>query len=148
MQHQRTRIALNPLITRDGVQAVIWKDDLVHVLTKPGGEITLDAPGVLWRASAEAAFNVLDASVMLNKVANPADYINEAIIFAPVDHIEVLIGNYRCRVGRAKDRNRTYVMAVVEKNHPVIKSFARMLRGALKRIEKVDAAAQKAATAI
>ena len=135
---------LGPLIKKDGIEAVVWcerghvpgQESVRFSLTKlteeppesaPFNNVVLDAPnGLVWRRVAESAFKLHEA----------------ASVFSP-GPIDILLGDLRCRVEGAQDRQRTKVMAVVVVRHPVIKSFSRMVRGAVKRIERADIDAMK-----
>lgn len=135
------KTALTPLIRSDGIEAVVWRERdnaTSFTLTKlrrepapedaPFNNVVLDAPkGETWRCVAECAFKIQEAA---------------SLAFGD-QFIDVQLDVHRCRVEAAGDRNRTQMMAVVVMSHPVIKSFGRMVRGSIKRLEKADLEAAK-----
>lgn len=153
------KAALAPLIRHEGVEAVVWcergplqdnaffeenasyftltkkrrdpanYEERLHAETgRQSWDILLDAPGAdRWCAIAQSAFKLQEAA---------------SAAFG-VEHIDVQMEGLRCRAETAADRNRTQVMAAVVMSHPIIKSFGRMARGAIKRVMKADESAKK-----
>jgi hypothetical protein len=137
---QQRKIALVPLIRTDGIEAVVWqdKDQRSHTLTKrPRSPESFGER--LQEHSGQRLFEALvdaPADQQWVQIAEVAFRIQEAASVFGTPRVDLYLGERRARVETTEGGTR--LLVVVQSGHRTIKSFSRIVRRGVTRIEKDD----------